>query len=277
MTDLIPWQRELLASRLPSGLVITGIRVALDSRGAGGRDVTVDATLVAADLGISPRTVWRRVGTLEARGWLTQTHRPTRGRHGQAGRRARYALTTPTESNATHGGNMAPDHQPESCATQDGPMTLDRNGQVSNQAESFATTTPADGTVRHLSVRQMLQQQPPGPELDDGPVAILASKIAQHTPLRGLRWDQLGPDRTRRLLALIDRHGDQALIDHAIRTCHEPYPTFAQAFLSGWEAMPEPGQRLALVKAPPCDEPGHSGTTRHCAQCAAERLAGERP
>lgn len=105
-------------------------------------------------------------------------------------------------------------------------------------------------------------------------VDILADKLRQHTPLRALRTDKLNPDQVAQLLDLIERHGDQRLVDQALAAVRrDDPPRTIQAFLPGWLVMPAPGQRLALVTADPCPAPGHSGTTRHCAQCASEQKA----
>lgn len=106
------------------------------------------------------------------------------------------------------------------------------------------------------------------------PIAILRSKLQAYSALQALRFDDLGPDRTAQLLTLIDTHGDARLVDHAIRTCRTPPPISVTAFLGTWAALPPPGRTVAAVPDPPCTQPGHSGTTRHCTQCAAERLAG---
>jgi hypothetical protein len=107
-------------------------------------------------------------------------------------------------------------------------------------------------------------------------VAILASKLAQHTPLRGLRWDQLRAEHLTTLEELLTTHGDQPLVDHAIATCRHPAPTLAQAFIKGWEAIPHPGssRHLAAIRDdPPCPTHGPPGTTRHCIGCHADAKA----
>ena len=112
-----------------------------------------------------------------------------------------------------------------------------------------------------------------------GPIAILASKIAQHPQLRALRWDTLGPDRTARIEALISTHGDQPLVDCAITTLRHPAPVFAQAFLASWEAMPSPGRRLAVVRTPKRRCPHHTyldlDEAGICRACASERAGGD--
>lgn len=106
---------------------------------------------------------------------------------------------------------------------------------------------------------------------------VLRSKMAAHTPLRGLRWDKLDQPQTLAIEDLIATHGDQVLVDVAVRTCRNPPPVLVNAFLGTWLALPDPGQRLRLVDEPTCTEPGHDyELARCCRLCAAERLTGER-
>ncbi|WP_067428489.1 hypothetical protein [Nocardioides jensenii] len=107
-----------------------------------------------------------------------------------------------------------------------------------------------------------------------GPVAILATKLAQHTPLRGLRWD-LPTEKLDRITTCVTEHGDQALVDNALATLRTPAPTYASAFLGNWEAMPPPGQRLALVAQRLCDVHGTRLTpSGNCSSCAADAKVG---
>lgn len=89
-----------------------------------------------------------------------------------------------------------------------------------------------------------------------------------------VRWDKLTTDQLNRIVALIELHGDAQLVKAAVAAYRPAAPIgFAQGWLGIWQALPAPG-RLALAVDPACTEPGHSGTTRHCTQCASERLAG---
>ena len=109
------------------------------------------------------------------------------------------------------------------------------------------------------------------------PIEILASKLRQHTPLAGLRTDKLRPDQAAEIETLIDLHGDQRLVDQALTVLRRDHPPQTiQAFLGAWLAMPPAGQHLAAVPDPTCTLPGHTGTTRHCVQCASETKAGDR-
>ena len=108
----------------------------------------------------------------------------------------------------------------------------------------------------------------------DVSIEILADKLRQHTALRALRTDKLSDEQAAVLVALIAKHGDQRLVDQALAAMRrDDPPRTIQAFIPGWQVMPAPGQRLAIVPAPPCPRPGHSGTTLHCAQCASEQKA----
>lgn len=143
--------------------------------------------------------------------------------------------------------------------------------------------TNADVTQREEEVEEEVDAaaaacaaaaDPAGPNPGNVVVEILADKLRQHTPLRALRTDKLNPDQTAHIVALVEQHGDQRLVDQALAAVRrDDPPRTIQAFLPGWSVMPPPGQRLALITADPCPAPGHSGTTRHCAQCASEQKA----
>jgi hypothetical protein len=106
------------------------------------------------------------------------------------------------------------------------------------------------------------------------PVAILRSRLQSYAALSALRFDRLREDQVNQLLDLIALHGDQKLVDVALRTVRTPPPVSVAAFLGTWAALPAPGQTLAVVRDPKCALPGHQGTTRHCVQCASEVKAG---
>lgn len=89
-----------------------------------------------------------------------------------------------------------------------------------------------------------------------------------------VRWDRLTPLETREIAALVDMHGDAALVRSAMQSYRpDSPPAFASAWLAQWRALPPPGTKLHAVDTPACPEPGHSGTTNHCAQCASEAKA----
>lgn len=104
-------------------------------------------------------------------------------------------------------------------------------------------------------------------------IEILADKLRRFTALATLRTDLLQPHQADEIVRLIGIHGDARLVDHAIRTLRrDAPPRTIQAFIGSWRPLPPPGQTLAAVPDDTCPEPGHSGTTRHCVQCASERL-----
>lgn len=111
---------------------------------------------------------------------------------------------------------------------------------------------------------------------DDLPttVAILRSRLQSYAALSALRFDQLRPAQVDQLIDLIALHGDQRLVDVALRTVRTPPPVSVAAFLGTWAALPAPGQTLAVVRDQRCTLPGHQGTTRHCVECSAEAHAG---
>ena len=115
---------------------------------------------------------------------------------------------------------------------------------------------------------------PAGPDTGHVVVEILGDKLRQHTALRALRTDKLNATQAAQIVALVEQHGDQRLVDQALAALRrDDPPRPIQAFLPGWSVMPPPGQRLAVVKDAPCPRPGHVGTVRHCTQCASEQKA----
>lgn len=103
-------------------------------------------------------------------------------------------------------------------------------------------------------------------------IAILRSKM--NTRRLVVRWDRLTPAMADEIVNLIDLHGDEQLVKVALQAFQPNNPpVFAQAWIENWRAMPAPGEHLRQVTEPACTQPGHTGTTRHCAQCASEALA----
>lgn len=91
------------------------------------------------------------------------------------------------------------------------------------------------------------------------------------------RWDRLTTDHIATIERLIEVHGDGPLVHSALLTHRPDSPAaFAQAWIGAWSSLPEPGAGLRLVDEPRCEEPGHSGTTRFCIQCAADSKAVDR-
>lgn len=105
------------------------------------------------------------------------------------------------------------------------------------------------------------------------PLEILRSALEAHRLV--VRWDRLHPEQVAEIEQLIETHGDKPLVAAAVRAFQPNKPAaFAQAWLPAWRELRRPGD-LAVVQSDPCTEPGHSGTTRHCVQCASERKAAQ--
>jgi hypothetical protein len=148
-----------------------------------------------------------------------------------------------------------------------GPLSMDGSAdspatrpgdRLSGESKSKRTTAAArtDTGVRDL---------PPA-------VAILRSKLDARKLT--VRWNNLTADELAEIGALIVEHGDAALIDSALRSFRtDSPPVLARAWLGQWRDLRHPGDLAAVPDADPCPEPGHSGTTRHCVQCASERKA----
>lgn len=108
---------------------------------------------------------------------------------------------------------------------------------------------------------------------NDLPPAVVILRGALEAHKLFVRWDRLTSDQLVEIEDLIDRHGDAALVSAALRDYQPNKPAaYASAWLAGWRELRSPGD-LALVAAEPCDEPGHTGTTKHCKECASERKA----
>jgi hypothetical protein len=104
------------------------------------------------------------------------------------------------------------------------------------------------------------------------PLEILRGALEAHRLV--VRWDRLSVDDATEIEQLIEAHGDNALVASAQRQFQPNKPAaFVQAWLPGWRDLRRPGDLAAVPDADPCPEPGHSGTTRHCVQCASERKA----
>ncbi len=113
------------------------------------------------------------------------------------------------------------------------------------------------------------------PPSDDLPPAVAILRSALDARKLSVRWDRLTADELDEIEHLIDTHGDSALVKSAL-AAYQPNqpPVYAKAWLGGWRALRAPGQ-LELVEN--CTEPGHSGTEKHCTQCASERLERKTP
>lgn len=140
-----------------------------------------------------------------------------------------------------------------------------------------------DRTMRHVSDSVAI---PPEPVPEPVAAAAASDAIAQPLPpplviLRAalesrkliVRWDTLTTDDIAEIEQLIDEHGDAALVAQSLRDYQPNKPiAFARGWLSGWRSIRKPGDLAAVPSAAACDLAGHTGTTRHCKECAAERL-----
>jgi hypothetical protein len=109
----------------------------------------------------------------------------------------------------------------------------------------------------------------------DLPPAVAILRATLDARKLTVRWDRLTADELTEIEALIAIHGDSALVKAAL-AAYQPAkpPVYAKAWLGGWRALRTPDQGLALVES--CPQPGHSGTTKHCTQCASEQKAANR-
>lgn len=108
---------------------------------------------------------------------------------------------------------------------------------------------------------------------DTLPPPLVILRAALEAQKLHVRWDGLTSAHIAEIEALIDEHGDNALVAQSVRDFQPNKPiAYAQGWLKGWRQIRKPG-RLELLTPDPCPEPGHSGTTRHCVQCASEQKA----
>ncbi|GAA1909236.1 hypothetical protein GCM10009737_08050 [Nocardioides lentus] len=106
------------------------------------------------------------------------------------------------------------------------------------------------------------------------PVDIEILRAGLEASKMSARWDRLTPEQTAEIQDLIDVHGDGPLIRSAISQHRPDRPAaFAQAWLTGWRHLRRPGDLALVPTSDPCTKPGHTGTVRHCNQCASEQKA----
>lgn len=130
----------------------------------------------------------------------------------------------------------------------------------------------AAGSMEHAAAAAATGHEDRGDDAPSPALAILRSKLNARKLI--VRWDRLKPAQVTEIEALIQLHGDSTLVKTALQAFQpDNPPVFAQAWLENWRALPAPGAHLTGVADPACPEPGHSGTTRHCAQCASEQKA----
>lgn len=140
-----------------------------------------------------------------------------------------------------------------------------RDGVRDGVTDASVTGGEVEGEVDAAAAAARDASPNPLPE----PVAILRAALDAHR--LEVRWDRLTVAELDEIEALVAEHGDQRLIQSAKRAWRPDHPAvFASAWLPGWRAL---GTPLRLVDSPACPLPGHTGTTRHCAQCASEQKA----
>lgn len=105
---------------------------------------------------------------------------------------------------------------------------------------------------------------------------VFRGKLRRFTALSALRWDTLTADQTAELQRLVELHGDDRLVDVAVRTCRTPPPVHVSAFLGTWQSLPTAAERLRIVDEPKCPKHPHE-LARSCRGCAADDLAGDQP
>lgn len=107
-------------------------------------------------------------------------------------------------------------------------------------------------------------------------VEILRTRLQAYSQLAALRFDQLTAAQVAELEALAEFHGDERLVDVALRTCRNPPPVSVSAFLGTWRALPEPGRRLGLVRHRCSIHDTQMSSTGVCPGCVADQRAGDR-
>lgn len=129
--------------------------------------------------------------------------------------------------------------------------------------------TAADVELDAATASQQQQAPPPiglPPELE-----ILRGKL--HARRLFVRWDTLTASQVEEVVALQRLHGDNPLIESAVRAFRADNPAqYATAWLGHWRALPDPSRRLAIVTEK-CSE--HLQELP-CGGCAADLKAANR-
>lgn len=104
-------------------------------------------------------------------------------------------------------------------------------------------------------------------------LAILRAQLEAHKLV--VQWSSLTEGDHAEIEDLIRIHGDNALVKSALRS-YQPNrpPATARAWLKQWRDLRAPGD--LRVVADPCPGHGHTGTTKHCIQCASEQKEATR-
>lgn len=141
------------------------------------------------------------------------------------------------------------------------------DGPVDSLLDHQSETQTETETAAAAAVPAVARDLPPA-------VAILRGQLEAHRIV--VQWSNLTSDELAEIERLAALHGDNALVQSAIRS-YQPNrpPATAKAWLRQWRDLRAPGD-LVAVPPDPCPEPGHSGTTKHCVQCASEQKAANR-
>lgn len=145
-----------------------------------------------------------------------------------------------------------------------------RNGvtPTTRNAVTNADVAPTEVEVEVEDAAAAASREPLPP-----PVEILRTRL-EAAKLPPVIWSRLTPAQIDEITELIAAHGDAALVKAAMVAHRPEHPAaYAQAWIGRWRELRTPGSGLALV-AERCTEWGHSGTVRHCIECAGEKNAG---
>lgn len=168
--------------------------------------------------------------------------------------------------------SRATSHDVSEDASADSPA--DGHGESLYESERKSKKKTAAAAAVGAAAAAHVDNQPHLPPV----LEIFRGKLQAHTALRALRFDTLDADQIARLVALVALHGDDRLVTVARDTCRTPAPTYVTAFLGTWDALPHPGQRLAVVRPQRCPEHEYQQLTPGgvCIACAGEQNGAAR-
>lgn len=148
----------------------------------------------------------------------------------------------------------------------------ERNGVTNPVSDAVVTGTEVEVEVEQAAAAREARSTTGSRDL---PPAVAILRGALEVRKLVVRWDRLSVDDLAEIEQLVETHGDAALVASAMREFQPDKPVvFAQAWLAGWRQLRKPGD--LVVVDDPCPEPGHTGTVRHCIQCASEEKAAAR-
>lgn len=230
--------------------------------------------------------------------------RATRPRKGPTGGPLEPGVVSHPGRDTTAVDNLAPEvgEDPGSCLTlgetRQG-RVVSQNGpsRVSKRAESCLTTqrdretdpssvgTSSVGTSAASSAAATREDAAAAVDNPSGERAPTAGRVELPGELEILRsrldarrlhvrWDRLDDAQLAEIVELVHRHGDAALVKAALVAYRpEDPPVFAQAWISAWRELPDPGQQLRLVRERcPIRDHHHDGEGP-CRGCLGDRKA----